>query len=363
MHALNLSWKLILCLLLPYSLLAQNNETVNRTKKIIKKTSIPALSLAQLNGSDNPNIIALGHKSAKEKNAVDQNTIFSAASLSKPVVAYITLQLVHQNKFDLDRPLVKYFDYEDVAADPRHQQVTARHILSHTSGLPNWRPRGKDLTFRQDPGLSFKYSGEGFVWLSKVLASLTEKKFETLAQEMVFQPLGMERTSYIWRDTLETNYALPHDKYAKPRRKYFPMQPNAAASLQTTAKDYALFLNALLDAKFISKPLQTEMFSPQVSIENYEKQGQKISWGLGVGIQEKADGLEFWHWGDNGTFKAYFTVSPSTKKGLVYFANSSNGLSITQDITDLYLGTAQPAVRWNDYPQLGLWYHLMKVFK
>lgn len=353
----------MLCLLLPYSLIAQDNETVIQTKKILKKTTIPALSLAQLNGKEAPLIIALGYKSAQEKNTIDPNTLFSAASLSKPLVAYIVLQLVHQNKFDLDRPLAEYFNYPDVAEDPRHKSVTARHILSHTSGLPNWRPRGKALTFRQDPGVGFKYSGEGFVWLSQVLASLTGKEFEQLAQEMVFQPLGMQRTSYIWQDSLEKNYALPHEKYGKPREKYFPTQPNAAASLQTTANDYALFLNALLEAKFISKALQKEMFTPQVSIETYEKQGQKISWGLGVGIQEKADGLEFWHWGDNGTFKAYFTVSPSTKKGFVYFANSSNGLSITQDIADLYLGTAQPAIRWNDYPQLGLWYQLLKIFK
>ena len=286
MHTWTLCQSLILGLLLPIHLLSQTTQTTKDTESIIKKASIPGLSLAQLDLDQEPSILAIGKKTAKKKDAIDAQTIFSAASLSKPVVAYIVLQLVHQERFDLDRPLVEYYNYLDVADDPRHKLVTARHILSHTSGLPNWRPRGKALTFRQDPGLGFKYSGEGFVWLSKVLAKHTGKAFEQLAQEMVFQPLGMHRTSYIWQDTLEKNYALPHDKYGKPREKYFPMQANAAASLQTTASDYALFLNALLDDKFISEDLQQEMFSPQVSIETYENETQKISWGLGLGIQE-----------------------------------------------------------------------------
>lgn len=350
-------------ILLPCLLMSQTSTGSLATQKIIKKASIPGLSLAQLNGGNESEILSLGWKNAQTKEPVNQQTLFSAASLSKPVVAYIVLQLVHQGRFDLDHPLIKYYNYPDVVDDPRHLQVTARHVLTHTSGLPNWRPRGKALAFKQDPGVGFSYSGEGFVWLASVLESIAGKGLEDLAQEMVFRPLGMNRSSYIWRDTLESNYALPHDTYGNPQKKYKATSPNAAASLQTTAHDYALFLAALLEAKLISKELQAEMFRPQVEIQTYEGKTQKISWGLGVGLQEKADGLEFWHWGDNGTFKAYFSVSPTTKNGLVYFANSSNGLSITKDLTDLYLGTDQAAVRWNNYSRLGLWWRIKKLFK
>lgn len=332
------------------------------TDKIRKRAHIPGLSVAYIGADGSVNLGTYGLKEAKKSSTIDVATLFSAASLSKPIVGYMVLQMVDQGKFDLDRPLAEYFEYEDLLNTESYPKVTARHVLSHTSGLPNWRPRGGELTFRRAPGERFGYSGEGFVWLSKVLEAITDTDFEALAQQMVFRPLGMTRTSYIWVDSTEQDYAIPHDQQSKPQKKWKAVSPNAAASLQTTAQNYARFLQAIYRGERLSSASREAMLSPQVLVKSYPE-GEKISWGLGVGLQEKADGTEFWHWGDNGTFKAFFTVDVKTGTGLVYFANSSHGLAITEAMTDLYLGTAQPAIRWNDYRQLGFGFWLMKLFR
>ncbi|NNF32783.1 MAG: serine hydrolase, partial [Saprospiraceae bacterium] len=116
---------------------------------------------------------------------------------------------------------------------------------------------------------------------------------------------------------------------------------NAAHSLQTTSVDYAKFLISLLKEDY------SLMYDAQMHVD--ENPDGKISWGLGVGVQQTTSGNEFWHWGDNGTFKAYFTINPDSGDGLVYFANGSNGLSCTSELTELFLNSPQPAVQWNDY--------------
>src|SRR5215213_8072993 len=70
----------------------------------------------------------------KEGKPAPYYTIFNVASLTKPVVAMVTLRLVSQGKWDLDKPLASYWIDPDVALDPRHEKLTTRHVLSHQSG-------------------------------------------------------------------------------------------------------------------------------------------------------------------------------------------------------------------------------------
>jgi CubicO group peptidase (beta-lactamase class C family) len=77
--------------------------------------------------------------------SVGPDTVFQAASLSEPVFAYIVLELVDQGILELDRPLTHYWRNEFAVDDPLVGRVTARHVLTHTTGWPNWRPAGEPL--------------------------------------------------------------------------------------------------------------------------------------------------------------------------------------------------------------------------
>ena len=133
---------------------------------LMKEGGVPGLSLAVI---ENGRVVygnAFGVRSMDSNVPLNDKTVFAAASLSKPLFAFAVMMLVEEGKFDLDRPLNEYLEYKDLEHDPRYRRITARMVLSHTSGLPNWR-NGR-LDFAQVPGERFVYSGEGFVYLQKV---------------------------------------------------------------------------------------------------------------------------------------------------------------------------------------------------
>ena len=136
---------------------------------------------------------------------LDTATIFEAASLSKPVFAYLVLRLADRGEFDLDRPLLEMLEYPRVAHDERSKRITARMVLSHGTGLPNWG--GERLTLQFDPGTAYGYSGEGFVFLQKAIERVTGRSLEALARREVFQPLGMTRSSFVWQERFAGNAA------------------------------------------------------------------------------------------------------------------------------------------------------------
>jgi CubicO group peptidase (beta-lactamase class C family) len=323
-----------------------------RVPQLLDSANIPGLSIAVISEGKVIYSGAYGVKNAETKEKVDVNTVFDAASLSKPMFAYAVLQLVDAGLIDLDKPLYQYLPYEDILRDKRYQKITARMVLSHSTGFPNWRG-GDSLRIKFEPGKQFSYSGEGFVYLQKVVEKLTGRPLNEVMAEKVFTPLGMNYSSYVWNEKLEKNFAMPHGAFGNVIPKNKPGEVNAAYSLQTTAGDYATFIAAILNETGLKKQTAQAMVSPQIQVPQKSSEptvlSKFISWGLGFGLQQSSDGNAFWHWGDNNPFKAYIVAYKKEKTGVVYFANSYNGLSIIKEITALTTGGDQLAVDYLDY--------------
>ena len=144
--------------------------------KKVKDLKIPGMSIAFINHGEVVHHRVMGYASKEQELPVTNTTIFEAASLSKPVFAYFVMKYVDEGKLDLDKPLYEYLPYEDIAYDERYKQITARMVLSHSSGFPNWRnnhPENK-LFIKFDPGTDYMYSGEGYMYLSKVLKHIDQ---------------------------------------------------------------------------------------------------------------------------------------------------------------------------------------------
>ena len=276
---------------------------------------------------------------------VDGETVFEAASLSKPVFAYVVLQLVDAGVVDLDRPLVEYYQYPDLAHDDRTAQVTARLVLSHSSGLPNWRPRGEDLNYVHQPGAEFQYSGEGFVYLQRTVEHITGEPLEALARRLVFEPLAMTRSSYRWTNELNANVAVGHGVDGSPREKReVADDANAAWSLHTTTADYGRFLVAVMRGRRLSDSLHAAMMSPQADV------AAGVQWGLGLGLEVGGDrGMALWHWGHNGGYRAFVLGYPADGSGMVMFSNSDNGMLLLADLLEAVAEGVHPSVAWLDY--------------
>ena len=324
-------------------------------QRIINEANIPAISLAYIKDGKLQEQYNIGVKAAESKKQINDSTVFAACSLSKSVFSYGVYKLVKSKKLDLDRPLYLYYSYKDVEGDERYKQVTARMILTHSSGLPNWR--NGELKFKYDPGKKFSYSGEGFVWLSKVVEKLTNEPVEAYMQETVLRPLAMEHSSYVWQKNFDSNYAYPHTDNARSTQNFFPSTANVAASLQTNSTDYTKFIVAVLNDKDFLTALKADT---GIFVD------KNIRWDMGLGIEQTSNGRANFQWGDNGTFKAFLITYPGKKEGLVYFTNSENGLEIARDILKLFFNSDQPALDWigldsANAPRLQLYLHGLKM--
>lgn len=165
-------------------------------QKIIDSAHTPAVSYAYVESNEQhqhglaKTSLALGKKNVQStgtENSVDGNTRFPASSLSKIVFTYLVLQLVKEKQIDLDEPLLSILqqeghEYERFKVDgdypEKAKKLTARHVLSHTTGLPNWAPNlSSPLAFdpKSDLGSGYSYSGEAFLFLQTVIETKTGK--------------------------------------------------------------------------------------------------------------------------------------------------------------------------------------------
>jgi CubicO group peptidase (beta-lactamase class C family) len=308
----------------------------------MEKSEVPGMVLAGLWKGEFVGVAPWGVRNDTTGMPVTEYTVFSAASLTKPVVAYLVLQLVEEGVLRLDQPLADILLLPELAEDPRARDITVRMILSHTSGLPNWR-WNRPLTIQFDPGSKFQYSGEGFVWLARVVEKATGESLQTLVARRVFEPLGMESSSLVWEERFADNFAVGHGEDGMQRELDMPGEVNAAASLLTTGRDYALFLQAVLEARGVSRPLLAEACTPQVEV------APSVSWGLGWGLQDTQDGRALFQWGDNAGYKAFVTANLDSKTGVVVFTNSDNGTALLGAVVTTAMGSDQPGIDWLGY--------------
>ncbi len=325
------------------------SQLENSVPSIMEKAMIPGLSIAVIRNGSLLWTKGFGVKSRETGSPVTGKTIFEAASFSKPVFAYAVMRLVERGVLDLDKPLMEYVSDEFIEKnflrgkieDDRFRKITARMVLSHTSGFPNWR-RDKPLSIGFEPGEKFSYSGEGFGFLQKIVEEITGIPLVEFMQAEVFDPLEMEGSSYVWREDYNERTSSPHDMMGKAGGKRKPKQAHVAATLHTTASDYAKFIMAIMNRTGLQPPTADAMLKPQVVVDPEET--QDVTWGLGIGLEETPHGRAYWHWGDNMMFRCFFIAFPEQKTGVVYFTNSFFGLSVRRQIVEQAIGGIHPVL-------------------
>lgn len=304
--------------------------------KMLEQHKIPSLGIAYINGGQLQQVRLFGEKSKGEP--VDLNTIYKVASLTKPVTALIILKLVEKGLWDLDEPVFNYYIDDDVKDTPELKLLTTRHILSHQSGFPNWRhlTETNTLSFEFEPGTRFQYSGEGFEFLRKALQAKFDKDLEVLAKELLFDPLKMINTHFYWDKTFaEKNYAVEHDAFGMPIAYKKFTTPNAAANLLTTVQDYGIFMTHIINGAGLSDALFQEFISPHA----HKQDG--IDWGLGCQLLLNLDAsgeYALMHGGGDDGLKTIMIMLPKSRKGLLIFSNSENGMKIWRKIIEEYFG-------------------------
>ena len=361
----------------------------------IQHAHVPGASVAEAFAKGTITKRTAGIANTETGQAVTNDTTFEAASLSKPVFAYIVLKMVESGKFSrpgetplsgLDRPLYEMapFGPPELREEPykkHYESLTAQMILSHQSGLPNkFPPHPSPLEYLALPGTQFDYSGEAFCFLMDVVIhneatrqvdqggqGLSENDFDSLSQQQKFQifeqvaqkefaTMGMNHSSFIANTgskpvTRATGHNAEGVSDTEPN---FPQGfTHPGASLVTTAEDYAKFLHVCTQDTFIRKT----MFKSQIELTGKDSKAiaSKVSpdtlshlqWGLGIGLQTTKDGSTIaFHWGDNATYRAFAAINLNINEAAVCLTNSTNGPRIFRPTVEPVVGDLNAVSEW-----------------
>jgi len=328
---------------------------------------VPGLSIAFLNEGRIKWARGYGHTSADSLRVVDENTLFQAASISKPVAAMAALSLVEEGKIGLDENVNRYLKGWQVEENKftREEKVTLRRILSHSAGLTvhgfggyasdeevpdivqvlnGEEPANSGRIFPDNtPGLQYSYSGGGYTIMQKMLCDVSGKTFPDLMEEAVLSKIEMYSSSYEQplREDLWGRAASGHDASGKMIEGRWHTYPEmAAAGLWTRPTDllkYAMEVQKSYKGEsnlIITQEMTEKMLTPQLN-----------NHGLGPGVGGSGDSITFSHGGSNAGFRCNLYAFTKLGQGVAIMTNGDRGGELMSEI----LRSFSRAYNWDIY--------------
>jgi len=355
-----------------------------KIQKLVDTANVTGLTVSIFNQDTLAYQKAFGYANYDQKDSLQVDQVFYGASLSKSVFGYLVAHLVNDGTIDLDRPLQSYLDtlipelhfekewrgFKNLKDDKRYEQITARMCLSHTTGFPNWRwisrigefDREGEIKIYSDPGTRYSYSGEGIRLLQIVIEKNMGRGLEELAREIVFEPLKMNMTSYVWQERFEGKYCLGHTTDQKTIPKDTEDEAGAAGSMETTPEDYSKFLEHILTLESQNSPITQLMFSPNIEITSKMQFGPKslentteneiigLNYGMAWGLLTKTPyGKAVFKEGHSEGFQHYSILFPEHDLGVLLISNSDNPESIFKEVLEVTIGDVYTPWEWENY--------------
>jgi CubicO group peptidase (beta-lactamase class C family) len=347
---------------------AEIDATVTR---VMRAAEVTGVGIAIFNNNRIVYLKAYGVRDKEKNLPLTPDSVMTSASLSKSAFATVVMQLVEEGVLSLDKPVYQYLPkplpdypfYCDLANDPRYKQITLRMLLDHTSGFPNLRAFTDDheLNINFTPGSRFAYSGEGILLAQFVVETVTGKPLNDVMREHLFGPDAMTRTSMVWESRFESDYANGYDEYGRSLGPERRTTADAAGSMQTTLRDYANFLQALLQGRDMKTATREQMLSPQVQIfskhefpslnteTTTENQAIRLSYGLGWGLYWTPYGRTFFKEGHDEGWRHYAVCFDKPGIGILIMTNSSNGEGIYKELLETLLKNTFTPIEWEQF--------------
>lgn len=203
-------------------------------ERAVNTYGLPGLAVGVVKNNAISYAKGFGYANVDTKRPITPSTVFHAASISKTLVATAVMQLYEQGELDIESHLTEYLPYFEMA-DERYHQVTIKHMLTHTSGLPDvedyeWNnPQYDEGALERyvrslasqpmigDPGAGWAYSNMAFDVLGDVIAKVSETSFEKYEQTNVIEPAGMVASTFIKHPDTPDDWASPHLTNLSPR--------------------------------------------------------------------------------------------------------------------------------------------------
>jgi CubicO group peptidase (beta-lactamase class C family) len=326
---------------------------------------VPGVSIAVIENGTIEWAKGYGVADASAGTPIDVETLFQAASISKPVTAVAVLRLVEAERLALDDPVNEHLRCWRIpeSGHKSGRRATIRDLASHNAGLtvPHFegyapgqplptileildgKPPATNPPVRHEaPAGTYRYSSGGFTVLELLLTELLGRTFSELMAELVLEPLRMRRSSFVQPLPAELagTAAAAQDEKGAPVPGRWRVYPAAAAGgLWTTPADLARFAMAIQASyngqwgSFLRRETAQEMLRVQTS-DNF---------GLGFYIAD--DGLRFRHSGINYGYRAHLVASLEGGQGAVVMTNSEGGEGIIREI----LGSIAAVYHWASF--------------
>ncbi|WP_461101562.1 serine hydrolase domain-containing protein [Spirosoma koreense] len=340
--------------LMPILIVEGDSATQFSIQDRMKHYKVPGVSIAVIRNGKLDWAKGYGLADEEAKRPVDANTMFQAASISKPVAAFAALHWVEAGKLALDANINTYLKDWQVPdnAFTTTEKVTLRRLMTHTAGLTvhgfGGYAKGKSVpTLVQIlkgenpansrailpdtvPGTIDRYSGGGYTVMQKAMIDQVGKPFPQLMQETVLSKLGMDHSTF--EQPLPAKFdALAATAYhadGQPIAGLWHTYPEmAAAGLWTTPSDLARYIIEVQQSlqgksnKVISKQMTQQMLT-----------GHLGGMGLGPALRKTGDSLIFSHTGGNEGFRCVFMAHARRGDGVVIMTNSDNGMEVAQEL-------------------------------
>jgi CubicO group peptidase (beta-lactamase class C family) len=310
----------------------------------LKETDVPSVAVAYIEDGRVAWTAVYGEQSPGV--AATENTLYNIASLTKPVTAETILRLASAGKLSLDESTSPFWLDPDIKDDPWSKLLTPRLCLSHQTGFANWRRMtGGVLKIRWEPGTKTGYSGEGYNYVGRFAEKKMARSFDALAQEIVFDPIGMKQTSYTAEDWYAGRLAVPHGPKAEK-----PVDPvattwNGADLMRTTIGDYAKFVVSVMHDEGLTKEIAAEratmtrdLLKREDLVKACKTAGEPghcaVTAGMGLGWEvTTVNGVIILdHDGSDWGLETFAMFVPSQKVGVLVFANGENGKELIRKI-------------------------------
>ncbi|WP_172625665.1 serine hydrolase domain-containing protein [Chryseobacterium panacisoli] len=312
-----------------------------------RNNNVPGVAIAVIQNGKIVWTQCIGFADKENRKPVTPETIFNVGSVSKMVSAWGFMQLTEKGLVNLDDPVNDYLTRWKLPASQYDiSKVTLRRILSHTAGLSvhgyggseqgtkllsleeslsgKTKRNGESVRLISEPGAQWEYSGGGYTLAQLMLEERTKEKFADYMKKNVFNPLGLNHTTYEWTEEMMKNSATAYDASGKPiKNRIFTEQ--AAAGLQTTVLDLAHF--AELSLNYQPNPLHKVLKPSTVqlmekSVLPFSDEGKS---GLGYRFMYYEGFETVGHTGENEGWSAGLFMHLPTKSSIVILCNGSNG--------------------------------------
>ncbi|HMJ71038.1 MAG TPA: serine hydrolase domain-containing protein [Cyclobacteriaceae bacterium] len=296
-----------------------------------------------------------GLSDAKNQDSVGVFSVFRLGSVSKSLASVLTAVLVQDSILNWDDKVIKYIPDFELKTKEATEQITLRHLLSHTSGLPYHAftyaiDHGetldpliyhlRDLTLTSPPGKTYSYQNVAYSVIGKVIESATGKPYEVVMAEKVFKPLRMSEASLTFDAMIANNdKALPHVhtlrgwKPTAISETYYNVGP--AGGVNASISDMARWLKALTSNQnqLLRTSVRDEMFKPVVRAtarNRYFRTWKKSSgsfYSLGWRVLTfRADTLNY-HGGYVNGYRSEIAVKGDEGIGICVLVNSTGQLA------------------------------------